>query len=84
MYDHEEDDTGGSPGLLRRHPSEMSFVHVPRNFDEEENAPPVARSETNVLDDSSESSKSFFPMAKNQKKNCQALSWKLCSRQCRP
>lgn len=48
-YDHEEhEDTGESP-LLRRHASEMSFVHVPRKFDDED-APVVddARSENNV------------------------------------
>jgi len=51
LYDHEEhDDTGESP-LLRRHPSEMSFVHIPRKFEEDENAPIItddARSDTNV------------------------------------
>ncbi len=49
LYDHEEhEDTGESP-LLRRHPSEMSFVHIPK-FEEGENAPVFddARSDTNV------------------------------------
>jgi len=36
---------------MRRHPSEMSFVHIPRKFEEDENAPIIvddARSDANV------------------------------------
>jgi len=48
LYDHEEhDDTGEYPLM----PSEMSFVHIPRKFNEDENALIIvddACSDTNV------------------------------------
>jgi chitin synthase len=100
MYDHEEHDDSGDSPLLRRHPSEMSFVHIPRKFEEDENAPIIAddaRSDTNVrfgripqrVPRRYKTLKKveyvwFFLWDFAIDKHRQALPWQLCSRQCRP